>query len=117
MCVSEYIYLYTHMYTHKLPQFSSFSVVSDIQFFDIDIEDMSICKGIFSLSVEYYTDSVSILDFVIIWYVHVSFFPLIYTLFKIDINVHWGVFSCICSKEVSKSHKSERQASQTSQHP
>lgn len=36
------------------------------------IEDMSICEGTFIVSVEYYTDSGSILDLGVIWYVRVT---------------------------------------------
>jgi len=52
-------------------QFSSFSVLSDIQFFEMDIEDMSLCEGTF-LSVEYYTENGSVLDLDAIWCVRVT---------------------------------------------
>lgn len=117
------VYTHTRIQSHKLFQVFSFNVVSDIQFFDMHIEDTSICEGTFFLSVEYYTDNGSILDLDVTWYVRVTWFVLFlsflfYTLLKINnINVHWGMFLCICTTEASKSHGRERNTSQTSQHP
>lgn len=109
--IAIHIHMCTHMQSHNLSQFSSFSVVSDIQFFDMDIEDMSVCL---------------LVSWVFYWqWVNTGFgccsVCVCFLFFLIVLNsqhyCHWGMFLPTCSKEASKSHKSKRKASQTSQHP
>lgn len=47
ICACIHTHIYTHRQLHKLFQFFSFNIVSDIQFFDTAIEDVSISEGTF----------------------------------------------------------------------